>query len=130
MSESANKNKQSFMHISGALAVDAISNGRHEGKAVPGGQTISEPAISLDINRDIGDFFYDLKPARDAGVGLTEQTIDYIVDVKGEPDWMRAFRKKAYQIFKSKPLPTHWAGDELKEIDFDRIKRNTQEVLR
>ena len=30
---------------------------------------------------DIGDFFYDLKPARDAGIGLTEQTIDYIVDV-------------------------------------------------
>jgi hypothetical protein len=31
----------------------------------------------------IGNFFYDLKPTRDAGVGLTEQTIDYIVDVKG-----------------------------------------------
>jgi Fe-S cluster assembly protein SufB len=76
----------------------------------------------IDVNRDIGDFFYSLKPARDAGVGLTEQTIDYIADVKCEPDWIRAFRKKAYDIFLSKPLPTHWAGDELKEIDFYRIR--------
>ena len=76
----------------------------------------------MEMNRDIGDFFYDIKPTRDAGIGLTEQTIDYIVDVKGEPDWLRAFRKKAYDIFRSKPLPTHWAGDELKEIDFDRIR--------
>jgi hypothetical protein len=37
-----------------------------------------------DSARNIGDFFYDLKPARDAGVGLTEETIDYIVDVKEE----------------------------------------------
>jgi len=77
---------------------------------------------TIEVNRDIGDFFYDLKPTRDAGVGLSEQTIDYIVDVKGEPEWMREFRKKAYHLFKSKPLPTHWAGDELKEIDFDRIR--------
>jgi hypothetical protein len=59
---------------------------------------------SIDIDRDIGNFFYDLKPARDAGVGLTEQTIDYIADVKGEPEWIRAFRKNAYRVFKSKPL--------------------------
>ena len=58
---------------------------------------MSNPTISIDIDRDIGNFFYDLKPTRDAGVGLTEQTIDYIVDVKGEPDWMREFRKSAYQ---------------------------------
>src|SRR6267142_119517 len=44
------------------------------------------------------------------------------VDVNREPDWIREFRKNAYRVFKSKPLPTHWAGDELKEIDFDRIR--------
>ena len=81
-----------------------------------------QPDNFLDLDRDIGNFFYDLKPTRDAGVGLTEQTINYIVDVKGEPDWIREFRKNAYQVFNSKPLPTHWAGDELKEIDFDLIR--------
>src|SRR5215469_8981398 len=69
---------------------------------------------SVDIDRDVGNFFYNLTPARDAGVGLSESTIDYIVDVKGEPEWLREFT--------SKPLPTHWAGDELKAIDFDVIR--------
>ena len=50
---------------------------------------MNNSVLKIDNNRDIGDFHYDLKPTRDAGVGLTEQTIDYIVDVKGEPDWMR-----------------------------------------
>ena len=65
----------------------------------PGGQIITNPITSVDLDRDIGNFFYDLKPTRDAGVGLTEQTIDYIVDVKGEPDWIREFRKNAYRVF-------------------------------
>ena len=77
---------------------------------------------SIDIDRNIGNFFYNIASTRDAGVGLTEKTIDYIVDVKQEPDWLRVFRKNAYRIFNSKPLPTHWAGDELKEIDFDVIR--------
>jgi hypothetical protein len=74
---------------------------------------MNNSVLKIDNNRDIGDFHYDLQPTRDAGVGLTERTIDYIVDVKGEPDWMREFRKKAYRVFMSKPLPTHWAGNEL-----------------
>src|ERR1700751_1019994 len=85
-------------------------------------EKMSYPTSSIDIDRDIGNFFYDLKLARESGVGLTEQTIDYIADVKGEPEWIRAFRKNAYRVFKSKPLPTHWAGDELKAIDFDLIR--------
>jgi Fe-S cluster assembly protein SufB len=79
---------------------------------------MNDSTNKIDINRDIVDFFYDLKPTRDAAVGLTEQTID----VMGEPDWIRSFRNKACHIFKRKPLPTHWAGDELKEIDFDLIR--------
>src|SRR5438132_2580191 len=83
---------------------------------------MSNPANSVDIDRDIGNFFYNLTPKRDAGVGLSESTFDYIVDVKGEPEWLREFRKNAYHVFMSKPLRTHWAGDELKEIDFDVIR--------
>src|SRR6201987_4067860 len=83
---------------------------------------MNTPANSVDVDRDVGNFFYDLRPARDAEVGLSESTIDYIVDVKGEPEWLREFRKNAYNVFNSKPLPTHRAGDELKEIDFDVIR--------
>ena len=77
---------------------------------------------TIDVNRDIGDFSYEVKHVRDAGVGLTEKTIDYIVGAKEEPDWIREFRRNAYQVFKSKPLPTHWAGNELNEINFDVIR--------
>src|SRR6202050_1733328 len=77
---------------------------------------------TIEIDRSVGDFHFDIKSARDAGTGLTESTIDYIVDAKEEPDWIRAFRKTAFQVFKDKPLPTHWAGDELKAIDFDLIR--------
>jgi len=121
MNNSTYKNEL-FLDARGALDVGPGSDDRRELEAVPGGENISKPTTSVDVNRDIGDFFYDLKPTRDAGVGLTERTIDYIVDVKGEPDWIREFRKNAYRVFKSKPLPTHWAGDELKEIDFDVIR--------
>src|ERR1700723_2906657 len=103
-----NKNEKGLLEASGALVVDPGSVDRREPNILPG-KPATQPTTSIEINRDIGDFFYDLKPTRDAGVGLTEQTIDYIVDVKGEPDWIRAFRKNAYRIFKSKPLPTHWA---------------------
>ena len=116
MNNSTYKNEL-FLDARGALDVGPGSDDRRELEAVPGGNNISKPTTSVDNNRDIGDFHYDLKPTRDAGVGLTERTIDYIVDVKGEPDWIREFRKNAYRVFKSKPLPTHWAGDELKEID-------------
>jgi Fe-S cluster assembly protein SufB len=83
---------------------------------------MSAETNSIDIDRNVGNFFYNVRSTRDAGVGLTEKTIDYIVDVKKEPEWLREFRKNAYRVFNSKPLPTHWAGDELKEIDFDVIR--------
>ena len=51
------------------------------------------------IDRSIGDFRYDIDYEFDAGSGLSEQTIDYICDVKNDPDWIREFRKDAYRKF-------------------------------
>jgi Fe-S cluster assembly protein SufB len=76
----------------------------------------------IDIDRSIGDFHYETDYAYDAGSGLTEKTIDYIVDAKGEADWIRDFRKKALRIFQDKPMPTHWASDDLNNVDFDKIR--------
>src|SRR5947209_5257077 len=83
---------------------------------------MSTSTPSLELDRDIGNFFYDVKSTRDAGIGLTEKTIDYIVEAKAEPDWIRDFRKHALRVFRDKPLPTSWAGDELSAIDFDVIR--------
>jgi Fe-S cluster assembly protein SufB len=76
----------------------------------------------LNIERDVGNFHYDTKYEFDAGIGLTENTIDYISKVKGEDEWVRDFRMKALKTFRDKPLPTHWASKDLENIDYDKIR--------
>ena len=59
--------------------------------------TLTSP-LGLEQNRPA------ISPTRrthlhDAGVGLREKTIDYIVNVKQEPDWVRDFRMNALKMF-------------------------------
>jgi len=81
-----------------------------------------DQAQQLDIDRTKGDFRYDVKYAYDAGTGLTHDTIDYICEAKGEPEWIREFRHKSLDIFLSKPMPTHWASKDLENIIFNDIR--------
>ena len=76
----------------------------------------------LNIDRSIGDFRYDVAYEFDAGLGLTARTIDYICDVKKDPDWIRKFRQDALKKFESMPMPTHWATKDLENINFDKIR--------
>ena len=77
---------------------------------------------AVDINRNIGDFSYDIEHAYDAGTGLSEKTIHYISDIKEDPDWVREFRLKGLKTFLEKPMPTHWASKDLEAIVFDNIR--------
>jgi Fe-S cluster assembly protein SufB len=77
---------------------------------------------AVNIDQDEGNFSYPEDYAHDAGYGLTEKTIDYISDVKGEADWIREFRKRALKVFNDKPMPTHWASRDLENIVFDHIR--------
>ncbi len=45
-----------------------------------------------------------------SGKGLSQSTIDLIVEKKQEPSWMRQFRVQALQIFENKPMPD-WGAD-------------------
>ena len=83
---------------------------------------MSDAQTQLEIDREKGNFRYDVDYEFDAGTGLTEKTIDYICDVKGEPDWIREFRKDALKKFHEKPMPTHWASKDLENIVFDNIR--------
>ncbi len=83
---------------------------------------MSASKAQIDIDRSVGDFHYKMDYAFDAGTGLTEKTIDYIVDVKGDPEWVRDFRKQALRVFHKKPMPTHWASKDLNTIVFDDIR--------
>ncbi|MEA3337765.1 MAG: Fe-S cluster assembly protein SufB [Chloroflexota bacterium] len=51
--------------------------------------------------------------------GIDHEIIDQMSDLKSEPDWMREFRHRSFDIFLSKPMP-NWGAD-LNEIDFDDI---------
>ncbi|HEX8372109.1 MAG TPA: Fe-S cluster assembly protein SufB [Chthoniobacterales bacterium] len=77
---------------------------------------------ALDIDREVGNFTYDVKPYRDAGTGLSADTVHFISDVKNDPDWVREFRLKALQTFFDKPMPTSWATKDLDAIDFSKIR--------
>jgi Fe-S cluster assembly protein SufB len=51
--------------------------------------------------------------------GLDHEIVEEISWMKREPDWMRALRHKALDIFYAKPVPT-WGGD-LSKLDYDDI---------
>src|SRR3954452_19137642 len=77
---------------------------------------------AVDIDRNIGNFHYDMEYARDAGHGLSERVVNYIADVKEDPDWVREFRMRGLKTFLERPMPTHWASKDLEAINFDKIR--------
>ncbi|MCU0327557.1 MAG: Fe-S cluster assembly protein SufB [Chitinophagales bacterium] len=52
--------------------------------------------------------------------GLNEDTVRFISQKKGEPDWMLEWRLKSFQIWKNMPLP-NWAKLNMDPIDFNDI---------
>jgi Fe-S cluster assembly protein SufB len=52
--------------------------------------------------------------------GLTREIVEKISEFKSEPEWMREFRLKALEHFRSRPQPT-WGSPMLAEVDYDNI---------
>jgi len=65
-------------------------------------------------------FHDDLKPVHTVQKGPKHEVIDYMCDVKGEPDWMREFRHRSLDIFLKKDLP-QWLPGLRDEIHYDDI---------
>ena len=67
---------------------------------------------------------YDFKDSIDQYVylskkGLHRETVEEISRLKDEPEWMKQFRLRSYDVFMSKPMP-NWGGN-LSKIDFQNI---------
>jgi len=77
---------------------------------------------AFDIDYEKGNFHFPEQYQYDAGTGLSEDTVRYISEVKGEEEWLRDFRLKALEQFQKKPLPTNWASQDLENIDFSKIR--------
>jgi Fe-S cluster assembly protein SufB len=66
-----------------------------------GGAKPWKPNLMPTSTAPVGDFHYDVDYEFDAGTGLTEKTIDYICDVRKDPDSIREFREEALRKFDS-----------------------------
>lgn len=77
--------------------------------------------VTLGVNLD--DYQYGFRDEENyvfkSRKGLDHEIVDEISWMKGEPDWMRALRHKALDIFFAKPTPT-WGGD-LSRLDYNDI---------
>src|SRR5580658_7544396 len=83
---------------------------------------MSELAVTPPIE-DYRHGFHDPEDAYafKSDKGLTREIVERISAMKNEPEWMLAFRLKAYELFRSKPMPGWGDTALLSEIDFDDI---------
>lgn len=83
--------------------------------------------MSKDTKKKQEDISFDYKygfsmpevSVYQTGKGLSKGVVEEISEVKKEPEWMRAYRLKALDLFNSMPMPK-WGGD-LSNIDFDSL---------
>src|SRR5580658_8460637 len=84
---------------------------------------MSELAVTPPIE-DYRHGFHDPEDAYafKSDKGLTREIVERISAMKNEPEWMLAFRLKAYELFRAKPMPDWGDTALLSEIDFDEIR--------
>ena len=61
----------------------------------------------------------EFKPVNIAKKGLNEDVVAEISAMKGEPEWMRDFRLKAYRHFRERPMPAGFWGGNIQNYDLD-----------
>ena len=78
---------------------------------------------NIVLGVDLDEYRYGFRDKEDyvfkSRKGLDHEIVDEISWMKREPEWMRALRHKALDIFFSKPTPT-WGGD-LSRLDYNDI---------
>lgn len=76
-----------------------------------------------DFLDEIGDYRYGFKDPDvsvfKTRVGLDENVVNQISQMKGEPEWMLEFRLKALKHYQQRPMPT-WGAD-LSTLNLDEI---------
>jgi Fe-S cluster assembly protein SufB len=85
---------------------------------------------TLDFDYKFG-FAMPERAARKTRIGLNQKIVSEISAIKNEPKWMHDFRLRAYDVFRSKPMPRF--GPDLSKINFNAITyyiRATEEQAR
>jgi len=80
-------------------------------------------AVNNQLGIDLDHYKYGFhdpeKYVYKARKGLDRDVVEMISSIKGEPDWMRAYRLHSLEHFQQRPIPT-W-GANLQQIDFNDI---------
>lgn len=63
-----------------------------------------------------------LPPERDAGIGLSARTVEYLADCKAEPSWLRAQRLAALRSFAAAERTIRWAPPALADLPLDTLR--------
>ena len=75
-----------------------------------------------EMNEVVGDYKYGFTTEhvnlKDTGKGISEEIVRAISAEKGEPEWMLAFRLRAFEQFLKMPMPA-FGPDLSEEVDFD-----------
>ncbi|MGI8926258.1 MAG: Fe-S cluster assembly protein SufB [Tepidiformaceae bacterium] len=66
-------------------------------------------------------FFDEEEALFKANKGLTPELVQMISEMKDEPQWMRAQRMRALELFHERENPKWASTEQLKDIDFDNI---------
>ncbi len=74
---------------------------------------------TIEINRETYDHYNEDRSLFKIAPGISEEVVREISKQKKEPDWMLQKRLKAYELFKSLPMPT-W-GPDLSNLDLNDI---------
>jgi len=80
---------------------------------------MSLPQAAVELGEYKAGFHYPDISVFKTRKGLSEEVVNAISEHKGEPDWMRQFRLRAYRAFLKKPMPS-WGAD-LSALDFDAM---------
>jgi Fe-S cluster assembly protein SufB len=85
--------------------------------------TTNARARALNADYDAKYGFHDDESAYDfkSKKGLDHAIVEMISRYKKEPEWMRDFRHRSLDVFRSKPMPTWGSTKLLSEIDFENI---------
>ena len=85
------------------------------------GEIVMSPATNQILPGQYKEGFHDdLKALHTVPKGPSHDVVDYMCDVKGEPDWMRDFRHRSLDLFLKQGLPA-WLPGLRDDIDYDEI---------
>jgi len=83
---------------------------------------MSAPApTELPVSREYKEGFHDdIKTLKSVPRGLSHDVVDYMCDVKAEPDWMREFRHRSLDLFMKQGIPP-WLPRLRDEFNYDEF---------